>query len=397
MNTPQGVDIHRYNRSTDFLLSPSKVPSNTCFCRQSTAIQRRRSRPMPNDNGRGCNYDGILDLGTCYTGYGENIGYNESLANTGAVPLMLTAVHFSGPFSKSISREVRGVVPAEQIYKSLLDIEPVSGIVLHRTLKYQFNLHLSPIPVGNNRSTREMVVPLLWQDEQFTVNNEHLNSIKYFFVYPFKYREFAMLGAAVLGGVSLLMATIFFCCCCCGKSKSKQKERLINEPTIRKGTGKYSGKVTPVDEANNPVNNNNPNGNGNLNEKQIAWKNGKYKHQQTEDEDEFQFEGDDDEEYREEDEEYDPNAVISPNKRIMESNGQQNKGKPGRMGENNYGGNQYPLERLKRDMPARQSSTNLSQNNVRRQWPNGNPNTNDNHPPFGKWPYFFRHFSLIFA
>lgn len=101
-DTIEGTEItfHRYEHSSSFLQSPFKNSDNTCFCRWSNNTKR-------------CNYDGILDLSSCYSG----------------APVMLTNPHFSGRITRSIAKEVMGLSPSDIYTESFVDVEPVSDCV----------------------------------------------------------------------------------------------------------------------------------------------------------------------------------------------------------------------------------------------------------------------------
>lgn len=135
----EGINYFRYSRAADFMQSPVKYTSNGCYCRWWTG---GKGKALVANNKR-CNYDGILDLGTCYSGNTETGSTSSALvagdsstdssvsspSGNGSTPhsspVILSNPHFSGVTTKSIAREVGGLSPDSKIYSSYMDVEPV--------------------------------------------------------------------------------------------------------------------------------------------------------------------------------------------------------------------------------------------------------------------------------
>ena len=153
----QGLSYFRYGRSVEFMQSPVKHKENSCYCRwwnESTSLSSSSSSKRSKStivaqhtaNNRRCNYDGILDLGSCYSGFGSEgsasaarTTANRSNQSSNIIinsPVILSNPHFSGQVTKSIMKEVSGLTPDESLYTSYVDIEPVSlGLFIYLSTK----------------------------------------------------------------------------------------------------------------------------------------------------------------------------------------------------------------------------------------------------------------------
>ncbi|KAJ6215643.1 hypothetical protein RDWZM_010143 [Blomia tropicalis] len=250
----QGVSYFRYSQADDFMQTPIRQRSNGCYCRWWNSKVSGSIKKVLAANRR-CNMEGILDLGECYSAGlampGEGPIPNGTATAATRIPVILSNPHFSGSITESIPRQISGLTPDNRVYSSFVDVEPISGIVLNRVSRYQFNLHIRPIPMQlkSNRTIRELIMPLFWYEESWTASPEHQNRIKYFFVYPLMYQEYGIFGLIGAGVLLLIFGMLCLCFCCCGSNKSVNRPEPIDNDSKTnvdvKNTMKNWGKVSP--------------------------------------------------------------------------------------------------------------------------------------------------------
>jgi len=90
-----GIPVYRFSPVANVFYSPYNNPINKCFCLSPQTPEK-------------CNFDGILDLSSCYSG----------------APLILSNPHFRRA-SKVVTQNVVGLSPEEELHETFVDIEPV--------------------------------------------------------------------------------------------------------------------------------------------------------------------------------------------------------------------------------------------------------------------------------
>lgn len=90
-----GIPYYRFSPVANIFYGPYNNPKNKCFCLSPQTPEK-------------CNFDGILDLSTCYSG----------------APLILSNPHFRRA-SDLIAKSVIGLSPEEQLHETIVDVEPV--------------------------------------------------------------------------------------------------------------------------------------------------------------------------------------------------------------------------------------------------------------------------------
>lgn len=92
-----------------------------------------------------------------------------------------------------------------------------------------------------------MILPLMWNQDQWTATDAYLSHIKYFFIYPMKYQEMAIFGLIAFGIILILLNLTTCACCCYLGLKNKQPLKKRNSGKVSDGQLIYNGSIDSVE------------------------------------------------------------------------------------------------------------------------------------------------------
>lgn len=139
----------------------SSLPENTGFCSNSftSNVNYYASSNLPYK--KGCMPAGLLDISQC---------------QTGNPPVVVSQPHFLYCPNEVIN-SIEGMNPIENQMRTVVDIEPTTGVVLMANRRLQLNVAVqnSPTQFTNVNST---IIPAIWLNETAVLNQTAINLLK---------------------------------------------------------------------------------------------------------------------------------------------------------------------------------------------------------------------------
>ncbi|ODM99661.1 Platelet glycoprotein 4 [Orchesella cincta] len=140
----EGIKGYRFKVPPIALADPRENNENRCFC------------PNVEDEPETCLKRGTLNLGPCRDG----------------APVAISTPYFIDADPQYL--EESGLMPVRSKHETILDIEPMTGIVLQASKRIQLNLILKPVKrIASFSKVPEMLFPLIWMDESASLNVEY--------------------------------------------------------------------------------------------------------------------------------------------------------------------------------------------------------------------------------
>lgn len=147
--TYSGIETNRYEVDETTFTSPSNYSENSCFC-------LNRTKGITGDDG--CLLDGGMELWECQ-----------------GAPVVISMPHFYLA-NEIYQNGVDGLKPDKSLHTMFLDVEPMSGVLLHAAKKAQVNIFIRPIDqISLTANLPTALMPVLWMDESYKLNDEFVD------------------------------------------------------------------------------------------------------------------------------------------------------------------------------------------------------------------------------
>ncbi|CAG7833548.1 unnamed protein product [Allacma fusca] len=176
LNGSDGIPGWQFRIANNALQSPSKNPDNQCFCQ---------------DPGGGLEKECIDGLYRAFNCYHD-------------APMVISKPHFLDG-AQSLLDGVEGLNPRRDVHDSMYSIEPVSGMFLTCSVKFQLSAEIQPYP-GVIDDLPHVFVPLLWVEQNSSLDQAHSDFIMWMKVIPLRIIAWIEWALAILAGLMLAYA-----------------------------------------------------------------------------------------------------------------------------------------------------------------------------------------------
>ncbi|KAM6437619.1 platelet glycoprotein 4 isoform 5-T22 [Liasis olivaceus] len=183
--TVKDILLYRFSIPEALIASPSVNPDNMCFCTDKEISEN-------------CTMGGIIDISSCKEG----------------TPVYITLPHFLHG-SKQLFKNVEGMKPNVEEHTTFLDVEPITGFVMHFAKRLQLNLLVRP----NSKITplkkvnESFVFPILWLNETATIGDEEAELFRSKVTSKIELLRLIQILLITIGSVMFLGFLIAFCIC----------------------------------------------------------------------------------------------------------------------------------------------------------------------------------------
>ncbi|XP_046735075.1 sensory neuron membrane protein 2 isoform X2 [Diprion similis] len=193
-----GIDSYKYVVSKDMLSSPLTYSENQCFCLNRTEGIRGTD---------GCLLDGAMELWDCQ-----------------GAPIVLSHPHFYLA-DESYQNGVDGLSPNKSLHEMFVELEPITGTLLHGSKRVQFNIFLRPISrisLTTNLSTTLM--PVVWIDEGIELTDEFIDELNTSLFDLLDLINYIIWGAIGGGTVLFVIGFVWSLISCCRSRSTSAKK-----------------------------------------------------------------------------------------------------------------------------------------------------------------------------
>lgn len=135
---------------------------------------------------------------------------NASACREGA-PIVFSLPHFLDADPEMRNRVI-GLNPIREQHQSVIDIEPMTGVVMNAAKRLQINAYLTNIShIEDLKFFKEFVIlPILWLNESATIDDKSAHDFKDEVLTKLKITEAVKFGLIALGGLILLIVIALF-------------------------------------------------------------------------------------------------------------------------------------------------------------------------------------------
>lgn len=178
----KGIKLLSYAAPPQLLASPEKNPDNKCFC----------------GGNEKCLADGVMNITLCKKG----------------APIIVSLPHFYLADEKYVY-DVEGMQPNGSLHKTIIDIEPLTGIVMNAAKRLQMNADFGPRKgIAGYENVRQVIFPLFWVYEGATINDASADRFKSQLVKPIQLGTavtYALLGIGCFITVCVIVYLVSRC------------------------------------------------------------------------------------------------------------------------------------------------------------------------------------------
>lgn len=154
---------------------------------------------------------------------------NISVCKSGA-PVVISNPHFLQA-DKQIIDAVIGIHPNIKEHQTILDVDPLTGVVMNAEKKLQLNAFLQK--VDNFRSTeniKDTIFPIMWLNESALIDDKSANEYKSGLMTPIRITQAVQYGLIVIGAFLFICAMAFLIK---HKMTHKKEDVLVDIPNER--------------------------------------------------------------------------------------------------------------------------------------------------------------------
>ena len=190
----RGIDLLRFTVPTNVFLDHEQNPDNTGFCTPHGV----------------CLPSGLLNVSSCKQG----------------APVVMSLPHFLDA-AKVVQDGVIGLRPSEKEHQTILDIEPMTGVVMNAQKKLQVNAYLRNVSeiTPTLKIKDHIVYPVLWLNESALIDAKSAKDFRSAVLTPIYITQAAEYGLMVLGALFIIGALIWFIRV---RVNAKSEEELVN-------------------------------------------------------------------------------------------------------------------------------------------------------------------------
>lgn len=195
------IDTYRFTTPPAVMADPRTHEENRCFC-------------SPYDhNGTFCLGAGVLNVSSCKQD----------------APIMMSEPHFLE--APEYQKEVIGLKPDPKKHRTILDVEPTTGIVLNAAKRIQVNLYVTKLYAlaDTDKFTDGLVFPVLWLDEHATIPDDVAAKFYHQVILPIKVAHGITYGLLGLGGFVVLCALVLLIVICVRRHKNQETTKASDD------------------------------------------------------------------------------------------------------------------------------------------------------------------------
>lgn len=194
------IDVYRFTTPPPVFADPRTYLDNRCYC-------------SPYDyNGTFCLGAGVLNVSTCKQD----------------APIIMSEPHFlEAPEFKD---EMDGLKPDPEKHRTLIDVEPTTGLVFNAAKRIQINVYVTKLLslADTDQFTKALVFPIFWVDEHATIPDSTAATFYKKVILPIKVVNGIKYGLLGLGGFLLLCALVLFIVICIKRRSNQEPTREPN-------------------------------------------------------------------------------------------------------------------------------------------------------------------------
>jgi len=170
----EGIELYRFVVPRDVLASAKENPDNRAFC-------------TPN-----CLDTGVINITRCKDG----------------APVIMSLPHFLNAAPRYINA-VGGMHPQADKHETQLDVEPITGAVLHAAKRLQFNFYVKAVDsFSGTEMMNDTIYPLLWVTETASINSTLASDFKKKVYMPMEVASDAPYGLIGFGVALVIIAVV---------------------------------------------------------------------------------------------------------------------------------------------------------------------------------------------
>lgn len=147
----------------------------------------------PYNAGFGTADSGVLDVGVC---------------NKGA-PIIISLPHLLYAADR-YQKAVDGISPDSSLHRTVLEIEPHTGLVISAEKRLQVNIHVQPDKYFNQlKNVGEVILPAMWINESTTIDQKSADDLNDQVIKYFTIVHWLSIVFIILAGILLILAIVF--------------------------------------------------------------------------------------------------------------------------------------------------------------------------------------------
>ncbi|XP_061164515.1 cytoplasmic FMR1-interacting protein 2-like [Saccostrea echinata] len=175
----KGIDLLRFAVPPRVFLNHKLNPDNEGFC----------TRPDL------CLPSGLLNVSTCRQG----------------APVIMSQPHFLAADKKLVQDQVIGLTPDPEQHGTVLDVEPLTGVVMNAQKRLQLNVYIRNVShIRDTANINHIYYPVLWLNESAVIDDKSADKFKKEVMTPIKLTEAVEYGLIVLGAFMIICTVALF-------------------------------------------------------------------------------------------------------------------------------------------------------------------------------------------
>ncbi|XP_035246443.1 lysosome membrane protein 2c [Anguilla anguilla] len=190
-----GIPAYRFVPPSEVFANHTLNPANAGFC-------------VPAGN---CLASGLLNVSVCKQG----------------APIIMSSPHFYQADEKFVN-DVFGMKPKKEYHETVLDINPLTGILLRAAKRLQVNVYIEKIPVfSQTGNVQTLVFPVMYLNESVTIDEESAKKVRAVVTKGDVVVNipFMLIGLGILIGI---VFTVLMCCQRGPESTASERQPLLS-------------------------------------------------------------------------------------------------------------------------------------------------------------------------
>ncbi|XP_021340100.1 lysosome membrane protein 2-like [Mizuhopecten yessoensis] len=192
----KGVDLYRFSVPPRVFERASLNENNAGFCSGN------------------CLPSGVLNISVCKSG----------------APVVISNPHFLQADTEVIEGVI-GMHPNKKEHETVLDVDPLTGLVFNAQKKLQLNAHLQKVNhIRSTANIKEVFFPIMWLNESALIDDKSANEYKSGLLTPIRITQAVQYGLIVVGAFLFICALAFLIK---HRMSHKKTEVLVDIPNER--------------------------------------------------------------------------------------------------------------------------------------------------------------------
>lgn len=188
------INTYHFTTPPSVMADPRTDPANKCYC-----------SPY-DDRGTFCLGAGVLNVSNCKQD----------------APIIMSEPHFVE--APEYQAEIIGLKPDFKKHRTLIDVEPTTGLVFNAAKRIQVNVYITKLDgfKDTEKFTKGLVFPILWFDEHATIPDDVAAKFYRTVILPIKVADGIKYGLIALGSFIVLCAIVLLIVICIKRRKSQE-------------------------------------------------------------------------------------------------------------------------------------------------------------------------------